>query len=543
VLALLAIAVAGELSLPMAGAVPDDGLDHFFLPFEVPEGIAEIEVRHEGGPEGNILDWGLDGPDGFVGWGGGNAEPAIVNVNAASRSYLPTGMTPGTWQVVVGKAKIVDPPGEYAVEVILRDTPTLAPQPERTPYVPAEPLRTGPGWFAGDLHVHSRESGDANPSIDEIAAFADSIGLDFVVFSDHNTVSQNDFLVDAQARFPELLLLPGIEFTTYAGHAGATGATRWVDHRIGQPGATIEAAAAAIHEQDALLVVNHPTLNLGTACTGCAWEHDLDPDEIDAVEVITGGWSPVGQLFFANTVGLWESWLDAGARVAAVGGSDDHTGGAAPGSTDSPLGSPTTLVWAESLSADAILAGLRAGLTVVKLQGPDDPMVELWPDQGDPTLDDTPDSVSWTATITGGEGGTLQWIVDGGVAASVAIDRDLQRETRSFDAGPAGLRVRVALIVDGAERVVTSYRWVEDDGPAAESEPCGCATGGGAGAALAGAAAVASGRRRTPPPPRLRAGPSSQCGRGRRSAVPGGCCRCRRRTSPRWCRRRGRRAP
>lgn len=495
---------AAETSIHLAGDVPDDGLDHFFLSFDVPEGVAEIEVRHADDSDVNILDWGLDGPAGFVGWGGGNAEPAVVNAQAASRSYLPTAITPGTWSVVVGKAKLVELPGAYDVEVVLRDAVTLAPQTERRAYAPAAPLSATPGWYAGDLHVHSRESGDASPTVDEIATFAGSVGLDFVVYSDHNTISQNDLLVDAQARHPDVLLLPGIEFTTYAGHAGATGATAWVDHRIGQPGATIEAAAAAIHDQGALLVVNHPTLELGDACIGCAWGHDLDPAEIDGIEVITGGWAPVGQLFFPGTMGLWESWLDAGARVAAVGGSDDHTGGVAGGATDSPIGSPTTMVWADDLSEASILAGLRAGLTVVKLQGPDDPMLELWPESGDRTLADTPDDVPWVVTVTGGAGGSVQWIVDGAVVDTVTVDADPFTDTRAFDAGPDGLRVRVVLLVDGDERVVTSYRWVEDAAAADPTDPdepaCGCAArpAPGTGAALGLTLALLGVRRRAP---------------------------------------------
>ncbi len=495
------LSLAGEVSIPLSGVVPDDGLDHFFLPFEVPEGVVEIEVRHTATNADTVLDWGIDGPDGFVGWGGGNVEPAVVNADAASRSYRTTPIVPGTWQVVVGKAKLADPPGEYEVEVILRDTVTLPAQPERTPYTASPALRTGPGWYAGDLHVHSRESGDATPTIDEIATFADGAGLDFVVFSEHNTTSQNDFLVDAQTRYPDLLLLPGIELTTYSGHAGATGATEWVDHRLGQPGATMAAAAEAIHAQDALLVINHPTLQLGDACLGCAWEGDLDPADIDAVEVITGGWAPVGQLFFAGSVGLWESWLDGGARIAAVGGSDDHTGGAAPGGRDSPIGSPTTLVWAEELSAEALLAGIRAGLTVVKLQGPDDPMLELWPATGSPTLDDTPDDVPWTATVSGGTGTVLQWVVDGETAESVTVDADPFAHTRSFDAPATGLRVRAVLLVNGEERVVTSYRWVEDAVPV-QAEPCGCASGTAAGAGAAVLTGLALVRRRRAPPRR-----------------------------------------
>jgi hypothetical protein len=55
--------------LVLQGTVPDGPETHFFLPFEVPEGIAEIEVRHDDLSSENILDWGLDDPNGFRGWG------------------------------------------------------------------------------------------------------------------------------------------------------------------------------------------------------------------------------------------------------------------------------------------------------------------------------------------------------------------------------------------------------------------------------------------------------------------------------------------
>ena len=157
---------AAETTIHLEGEVPDDGLEHFFLPFDVPNGIVEIEVRHDDLSDTNILDWGLDDPNGFRGWGGGNTEPAIVGIWAASRSYLTGDMPAGEWKVVVGKAKIVDPPGLYSVDIILRETPTLAEQPERQPYADVAPLAEGPRWYAGDLHVHSENSGDALPSLD-----------------------------------------------------------------------------------------------------------------------------------------------------------------------------------------------------------------------------------------------------------------------------------------------------------------------------------------------------------------------------------------
>ncbi len=472
---LLPLAVASEIVVPLDGTLPDDGLDHAFLPFEVPAGTVEIEVRHDDLSVDNVLDWGLDAPGGFRGWGGGNAEPAIVGVDAASRSYLAGPIQPGTWQVVVGKALVAQAPARYHVDVVLRDAPTLPPQPERAPYVAKAPLRQGPAWFAGDLHVHSRESGDARPPIDEVAAFATARGLDFVVLSDHNTVSQDDFLVDAQAR-TGVLLVPGIEFTTYDGHAGAFGATRWVDHRIGQPGATIEAAADAIAEQGAVLVVNHPNLDLGDLCLGCAWDHDLDPQRIGAIEVITGGWDPVGRLFFEENLATWESWLDRGARVAPVGGSDDHQAGEDRGPTASPIGSPTTRIYADELSVAALTDGLRAGRTMVQLQGPDDPLLELSPDVEVARGQDVPDTANWTATVTGGLGGVLVWVVDGAESERVPVTSDLFTDTRTLDAPPEGLRVRLQLEVDGVPRVLTGYQWMANM-PAVTAMPGGCGCG------------------------------------------------------------------
>ena len=63
----LATAAAGqETMISIEGTVPAGPETHFFLPFEVPEGVAEIEVRHDDLSEENILDWGLDDPEGEV---------------------------------------------------------------------------------------------------------------------------------------------------------------------------------------------------------------------------------------------------------------------------------------------------------------------------------------------------------------------------------------------------------------------------------------------------------------------------------------------
>lgn len=469
------VAGAQEITIVLDGVVPDDGLDHFRLPFEVPLGYAEIEVRHDDLSDANILDWGLDDPAGWRGWGGGNSESAVLNARAASRSYVPGPIGAGTWNVVVGKAQIAETPAPYHVEVVLRTEATLPPQ-ERRPYVASEPLAPGPGWYAGDLHVHSSESGDAVASLDAIALAAAEAGLDFVVITDHNTVSHLDLLVDAQARHPDVLLIPGTEFTTYAGHANAIGVRGWVDHKLGQPGVTMEAAAEAYAQQGALLSINHPTLDLGDRCIGCAWSQPIPEQNLAAMEIGTGGWTPVGNLFTPSAIALWDGLCAEGRRIAAVGGSDDHRAGTSTDPFSSPIGSPTTMVWAESLSEQAILDGIAAGRTVVKLQDAADPLAALALEGTDATV-----------TVTGGAGQALVWVVDGASAEALPIDADPFVATTPVGDGS---RVRAEVWVLDAPRTVTSHLWAEvaAEPPAAEEKGCGCASGGaGGGSVLIGA--------------------------------------------------------
>lgn len=479
-LTLAAPARAGETKLVLDGQVPDGGLDHFFVPFEVPPGTVEIEVQHDDLSEDNILDWGLDDPAGFRGWGGGNSEPAVVGLAAASRSYLAGPITAGEWRVVIGKAKLVDIPASFALTVILRDTGTQAPQPERAPYHPFAGLGGGPRWYAGDFHVHSRESGDAKPPLAEIAALARSRGLDFVEISDHNTLSQLEFFAAAQAAQTDLLFVPGSEFTTYAGHANAIGATLWVDHKIGQLGVTIAAAAEAYAAQGALFSINHPALDLGDVCIGCAWKHEI-PAGLAAVEVATGGLDKAGKFLTDDAIAFWDGLCGEGRHLAAIGGSDDHRAGVDLGAFDSPVGDPTTMVYADELSTPALLAGIAAGRTVVKLQGPGDPMVELAADT--PLIGDTitADQVTLRATVTGAPAGSsVRFVHNGNAGPPTAIDEDPFVATIVASAPDGGEdRWRAEVIVDGKPRTITSHLWLREDpspAPTTGAEPTTGAT-------------------------------------------------------------------
>lgn len=493
-LALVTRLAVAETTLVFDGPVPEGGLDHFFVPFSVPPGTREIEVQHDDRSEDNILDFGLDDPQGYRGWGGGTGEPAIVAEQAASRAYVPGPIVEGTWRVVIGKAKVVSSPAVYHLEVFLRERPTLAAQPERRPYRPVPSLSQGHRYYAGDFHVHSRESTDARPTLDQIVRFARSRHLDFVEISDHNTVTQLDFFAAAQAQSPDLLLVPGIEYTTYGGHGNAIGASRPVEHKLGQSVAghavTIADAVAAVHDQGALFGINHPVLDLGLSCIGCAWRQPLSSQAIDAVEIGTGGLRQGAFLFTAAALRFWDALLADGHHVAAIGGSDDHLGGSGTGRMDSPIGDPTTLVLADELSVAALLDGIRHGRTVVKLQGSDDPMIELGvsgQDHAAPGDTLSVRGVVLQARISGGAspaaspGANLRWIRNGELFREQPVTDDPFVATLPVRPDPASTTRpeawRVELEIEGLIHTVTSpiyVRYDEAGEDATTSPPAGC---------------------------------------------------------------------
>ena len=443
-------AFEGEMRIQLSGEVPAGEETHFFLPFEVPAGVAEIEIHHDDLSDANILDWGLDDPDGFRGWGGGKSEAAIIGREAASPSYVPGPMPAGTWEVVVGKAKIAEQPARYEVEVILRDTATLAPQTERRPYESVPALESTARWYVGDFHSHTTES-DGSVTIDELIALAESRDLDFVLMSEHNTVSQLSWYPSRQMSTP-VLLLPGMEFTTYAGHANTIGTTEWIDHRTGVRGATIEGAFADAHAQGGLVSINHPLLNVGDLCIGCGWQHDVAPDTIDGVEVM-GGIFP--------GVSFWEDLLARGGHAAALGGSDDHKGGTGSGPLYSPLAVPATRVWAEELSVAGILDGIRNGRTVVQVLGPDGPMIEAELDgdrQGDTVFADTS---TLRATVTAAAGMFLRVWKNGELMTTVDVTGDpFVHEVMVIAPASGEDRYRYDVLDGDALAAITSYVWL-----------------------------------------------------------------------------------
>ncbi|MBK9034799.1 MAG: CehA/McbA family metallohydrolase [Myxococcales bacterium] len=499
------LALAAVIStLHLTGAVPLDGGAYHLVTFDVPAGTVEFTVAHDDGSDYQILDWGVWSPAGFRGWGGGLTDPAVIGVAGSSRGYLAGPIAAGAWTVVIGKAKLGPDPGQYTLDLEFRDAATVAPEPA-APWTPVvlDPTRR---WYAGDFHVHSRDSGDASATLDQIVGYARGRGLDFVVLSDHNTSAQYPHQAAAQAGVTDLLLVRGAEVTTYGGHGNAVGIARYVDHRVGLGGVGAPSIVADVVAQGGLFIVNHPELRLGELCIGCGWDHADTPwAMVSGLEIQTGNADLTGGLFTPRAIARWDQLLDAGNLLAAIGGSDDHRGGTEGGATPALIGGPTTMVLADELSEAAILAAVRAGRTVVKMRGPDDPMAELI--AVDPVdaahraeLGDTLRAVGQVrleVTAPAAEGATAELWRDGALIEAAPIVGGHAAFTRAV----TGARERYRVELSGAtgRSTITSHVYVEGDPALADDGGCGC-QGGGAGARgaplLVAALALARRRRR-----------------------------------------------
>lgn len=187
----------------------------------------------------------------------------------------------------------------------------------------------------------------------EIAALARAAGLDFINTSEHNTSSGHGAWEGLWG--DDLLILTGEEVTTRNGHVLAIGtdAGTFIDWRYRARDNRFGHHARAIRRAGGLVVPAHPH----ATCVGCGWKFGLA--EADALEVWNGRWGPDDEASLAE----WDNTLVASGRsgrswTPAMGSSDSHR-------DPDRVGSPQTVVLAEDLSRDAILAGLRAGRSYV----------------------------------------------------------------------------------------------------------------------------------------------------------------------------------
>jgi PHP domain len=209
-------------------------------------------------------------------------------------------------------------------------------------------LVPGARWWSGDLHMHTVHS-DGDWTIEELVSSAQSVGLDFIVITDHNTASHHSEIDRLSKGLRQPLVLRGEEITTYGGHTNALGlpSGSWIDFRS-RPGDTarILSIAAQVHRTGALISINHPF----ALCGGCAWSYDGAARDFDAIEVWNGKWDQTDE----QAVTMWDKLLQSGRQITAIASSDSHR-------ATNPIGQPTTNVGAVKLSQSELLDAIRRG--------------------------------------------------------------------------------------------------------------------------------------------------------------------------------------
>lgn len=426
------------------------------VPFEVPEGTTRITVDFDYTTRDvrTTIDLGVLGPDGFRGqdgfrgWSGGNKRSFTIAASDATPSYLPGAIRPGTWNLMLGIPNIRhDTRAEYTARVRF----------DRGGATPSGPvIRSGPGWYRGDLHMHTAHSDGSCSSrrrqqkvpcpLFLTAQAASERGLDFIAITDHNTISHADAIRELQPYYDDLLLIPGREITTFEGHANLLGTVAAVNFRVGSADVPDwNSLLANVASLGGVISINHPVRPSGEQCMGCGWtaHGEVDYSLVQGIEAVNG--------IDADTpfsgIGFWEHLLDREYRLTALGGSDNHD---ALRRDSGAIGTPTTVIYADELSQAGILVGIRRGRVFIDIAGTRNRSLDLTATVGGQVA-----HMGETLTLARGARVRFDGVVGGVVDGKVEVIVDGKRAPLLKDAstGPDG---------SGSTRKSFGFPWQAD---------------------------------------------------------------------------------
>jgi len=358
---------------------------HIAHPFAVPPDSAQLDVRLSFEPARangikNLITLTLFDPQGFRGAGhrGGAVHEVSISPDSATPGYWPGPLAAGEWVAQVDTHMVM--PGEtvsYTLEVTVNRGPNRR-RADSACFVCGGPYRrvsygqsttppdcgpagvaksqrfppSSPRWYRGDLHTHTHHSDAHGQSVTDLLAAASDRGLDFLFLTDHNTnagLAELETLMD-----PGLLVVPGIELTTFWGHALCLGTRRWWDWRLYPGSGAMGCVAEQVEAEGGLFVIAHPVADGDPDCTGCAWRFgEMMPGNARWVEIWNGPWGCDSNN--ESALSLWYDWLNQGLHVTATAGSDVH------GPQHYAAGPGFSVLYAEDLTQEGLLRALREG--------------------------------------------------------------------------------------------------------------------------------------------------------------------------------------
>ncbi len=320
------------------------------------------------------------------------------------------------------------------------EDPADIPGEERLPF-PDTVLSQDAGWYKGELHARS-EYGVGTESVAQLIRRAEQKNLDFLAITDRNTI---DSIYDPDYHSDNLVLIPamewGFEERGVALIYGPRTFPRVTDSRYEAQG-----VARLVQAQGGVFAAAHPALPTAP------WQ--WGPSFVNAVQVWTRGWRDIpplapemlsewslerrddGRLIHsvaraAHTAALgangqagvfYNAELRRGLKACIIGGS--MTGG-----PQVPIGEPVTYIYAEELSAEALLEGVQMGRTFVS-DSPDGPFITFTADVMQNNRIDVGIGgviplgvpVTFEVTVQRAQGKKLQVLLNGNVIITQIID-------------------------------------------------------------------------------------------------------------------------
>lgn len=352
--------------------------------FQVPEQVETMEFSYSYDKKENIVDFGAAGEhEGFIGWSGSNRSRIRVSHQNSSSGFANVSIRQGQWQILLGAYKIC-PQG---VQVTCRVKFQM------------KSLR----MFKGDTHIHSCAS-DGNMSVKELELLAEKEGLDYLFLTDHNNYAHNDSISGEG----KVKLLPGVEWTTYRGHAGMLGKARAFWNFISNSEQETREIFRQAKERGSLIVLNHPF------CPDCGWKWGMEAVPWDLLEVWNGGTKPSAN---ESCLKWWDEQLHKGKKIAVTGGSDFHS--LEPGRMPAM---PCTCIYAESTEAEDLLEGLKSGHTCIALS-PKGPFLQV-PGKGRLPGDTLLVNTSLELEFTGLKKGDCLFFITNGSTEKIVCDKE-----------------------------------------------------------------------------------------------------------------------
>ncbi len=172
-----------------------------------------------------------------------------------------------------------------------------------------------------EMHTHTYNS-DGRFTPEELCDAAKAYEYQGIALTDHNTYSGFDGLPETPV-INGILVIRGIEWTTFFGHMQVLYAEKFVDWRRAKP-ETIDDFTAQIKAANGIVGVVHPFEVGSPMCTGCYFDFKVQKwDNVDYIEV----WSkaePTRRYETPLALAMWTDLLNRGYRLAVTAGRDWH---------------------------------------------------------------------------------------------------------------------------------------------------------------------------------------------------------------------------